>query len=118
LAAAGKPDEASAHLRAARSGFDALLHRHLLAFADHGAQFYAGSGNDRRRALDLARINVANRPTLRALEQAHHLAMNAGDLEAASGILVEVTKRWGSTLAFRSSTLARWSTDKREGAAA
>jgi tetratricopeptide (TPR) repeat protein len=28
LAAAGKPDEASAHLWAARSGFDALLHRH------------------------------------------------------------------------------------------
>jgi transposase len=49
-------------------GFDAVLHRHLLAFADHGAEFYAGSGNDQRRALDLARINVANRPTLRALQ--------------------------------------------------
>ena len=118
LAAAGKSDEASAYLRAARSGFDALLHRHLLAFADHGAEFYAGSGNDWRRALDLARINVANRPTLRALEQAHHLAVNAGDLEAASEFLAEVTKRWGNTLAFRSSPLARWSTDKREGAAA
>lgn len=107
LAAAGRPAEADAHIRAARSGFDALLHRHLLAFADHGAEFYASSGDDRHRALDLARVNVANRPTLRALEQAHRLAMNAGDLEAASGLLVEATKRWGGTLAFRSSPLAR-----------
>jgi tetratricopeptide (TPR) repeat protein len=118
LTAAGKSAEAGAHNQAARSGFDALLHRHLLAFADHGAEFYAGSGNDWRRALELARVNVANRPTLRALEQAHHLAMNTGDLEAASELLVEAMKRWGGTLAFRSSPLARCSTDKREEAAA
>ena len=43
---------------------------HLLAFADHAAEFYAGSGNDLGRALQLARTNAANRPTRRALEQA------------------------------------------------
>jgi hypothetical protein len=52
-----------------RLGFETLLERHPLAFADHAAEFYAGSGNDRRRALELARANVANRPTRRAIEQ-------------------------------------------------
>jgi nucleoside-diphosphate-sugar epimerase len=44
---------------------------------DHAAEFYAGSGNDRRRALVLARANVANRPTRRAIKQAHAIAVNA-----------------------------------------
>jgi tetratricopeptide (TPR) repeat protein len=115
LEAAGNPAEADAHMQAARSGFDALLERHLLAFADHGAEFYAGSGNDWRRAFELARTNVANRPTLRALEQAHDIAMKAGDLDAASELLVEATQRWGGTPALRSSPLGRYCTDKREG---
>jgi hypothetical protein len=70
LLAQERLEEAAAELRAARSGFEELLGRHLLAFADHAAEFYAGSGGDRRRALELARINVANRPTRRAVKQA------------------------------------------------
>jgi len=66
---------AETHLDAARSGFDELLKRHLLAFADHGAEFYAGNGNDRRRALELARANVANRPTRRAMRQMQAIAL-------------------------------------------
>ena len=69
--------EAETHLDAARSGFEELLERHFLAFADHAAEFYAGSGNDRRRALELARANVANRPTRRAIEQAQAIAARA-----------------------------------------
>ena len=69
-------EEAEIYLDAARRGFDALLERHLLAFADHGAEFYAGSGNDRRRALELARTNVANRPTRRAIRQAELIAVH------------------------------------------
>jgi tetratricopeptide (TPR) repeat protein len=88
--------EAEVHMQAARFGFEALLEGHLLAFADHGAEFYAGSGNDWGRALDLARVNVANRPTRRAFEQAHDIAVNAGDMEAASQILADATMRWGS----------------------
>ena len=68
-------EEAETQLDAARSGFDELLERHLLAFADHAAEFYAGSGNDCRRALELARTNVANRPTRRAVKQAHAIAV-------------------------------------------
>jgi tetratricopeptide (TPR) repeat protein len=67
--------DAESHLEAARSGFDELLSKHLLAFADHAAEFYAGSGNDRRRALELAHANVANRPTRRAVTQMHAIAM-------------------------------------------
>jgi len=76
--------EAKVQLDAARSGFGALLEKHPLAFADHAAEFYAGSGNDVGRALELACMNVANRPTRRAVKQAHAIAAiayaAAGDL--------------------------------------
>ena len=68
-------EEAETELDAARVRFDQLLGRHRLAFADHAAEFYAGSGNDCRRALELARANVANRPTRRAIKQAHAIAV-------------------------------------------
>ena len=74
LSAEGRFEEAETQLDAARLGFEELLVRHLLAFADHAAEFYAGSGNNCRRALELARANVANRPTRRAVKQAHAIA--------------------------------------------
>src|SRR5262245_12899658 len=74
-------EEAETQLEAARFGFEELLGRHPLAFADHAAEFYAGSGNDCRRALELARVNVANRPTRRAVKQAQAIAVKA--VEAA-----------------------------------
>ena len=55
LSAPGRFAEAETQLDAARFAFDALLGRHLLAFADHAAEFYAGTGNDRRRACERAR---------------------------------------------------------------
>jgi tetratricopeptide (TPR) repeat protein len=70
----GRFEEAETQLDAARFGFEELLGRHLLAFADHAAEFYAGSGNDLPRALELARTNVANRATRRAVKQAHAIA--------------------------------------------
>jgi tetratricopeptide (TPR) repeat protein len=75
LIAQGRVEEGETQLDAARRGFDGLLEKHLLAFADHAAEFYAGSGNDRRRALELARANVANRPTRRAVRQMHAIAV-------------------------------------------
>jgi tetratricopeptide (TPR) repeat protein len=74
MAAQGSVSEAEAQLAAARSGFERLLEKQLLAFADHGAEFYAASGNDIHKALDLARVNVANRYTRRAVEQAQAIA--------------------------------------------
>jgi predicted Zn-dependent protease len=77
LVARRRLEEAETQLDAARFRFDELLGRHLLAFADHAAEFYAGSGNDFVRALELARANVANRPTRRAVKQAYAIALNA-----------------------------------------
>ena len=74
LIAQARIDEGKGQLDAARAGFEELLERHLLAFADHAAEFYAGSGNDCPRALELARANVANRPTRRAVKQVEAIA--------------------------------------------
>jgi len=106
MAMQGRLAEAGQHLAAARSGFELLLEQHLLAFADHGAEFYAGSGNDAARALDLARTNVANRPTLRAYEQAYAIAVDAGEADAAIELLAAATQRWGGSAVFRRSPLA------------
>src|SRR5215472_645610 len=101
LAAQGRFEESETHMKAARSGFEAVLERHLLAFADHGAEFYAGSGNDERKALRLARINADNRPTLRAFEQAHSIAIRSGDEVAASELAAEATRLWARLPRFR-----------------
>jgi tetratricopeptide (TPR) repeat protein len=77
-------DEARTQLDAAQCGFEALLGRHLLAFADHAAEFYDGSGKDRQRALELARVNVANRPTRRVIKQMQIIAASAEEAPAAS----------------------------------
>jgi tetratricopeptide (TPR) repeat protein len=74
--------------------------------ADHGAEFYAGSGGDAARAFDLARLNLANRPTLRAFEQAHSTALAAGEVAAAARLRAQARERWGDTAAFRASSLA------------
>jgi hypothetical protein len=84
LTAQGRFEEADKRLDAARLGFEELLGKHLLAFADHAAEFYAGSGNDRWRAFELARVNVANRRTRQALKQAHAIAMNAEETAGES----------------------------------
>jgi tetratricopeptide (TPR) repeat protein len=80
LLAQEKFEEAEKQLDAARFGFDELLRRHQLAFSDHAAEFYAGIGNDCGLALELARVNVANRPTVRAIAQASAiLCRHAGE---------------------------------------
>jgi tetratricopeptide (TPR) repeat protein len=105
----GRADEGASHLEAARSRFEALLDKHLLAFADHGAEFYIGSGGDPLRALKLAQINLKNRPTLRAFEQTYAIALEAGEADAANEIAVTATKRWGSTPAFQPSSFVQGS---------
>ena len=98
--------DADAQMQVARRGFEILLGKHLLAFADHGAEFYSGSGDDVRRAFELAKFNVSNCPTLRGSEQAYATAIRAGELDGASKILQEAKERWGATLAFGLSSMA------------
>ena len=118
LAVQEKFEESEERMKAAHSGFESLLERHLLAFADHGAEFYAGSGGGLPRAQHLARINADNRPTLRAVEQAHKVAILADDTAAAFELLSEATKRWGYTSAFSLSSVRGQRLNNREGAVA
>lgn len=97
---------ADVQIHATRSAFEALLRKHLLAFADHGAEFYAGSGNNPARAYELAVINLENRPTLRAFEQAFAIAVDAGFSDSASEILTAAKERWKATAAFKLSSFA------------
>jgi tetratricopeptide (TPR) repeat protein len=101
LLAAERAAEAEQQLESARSGFEKLLNKHLLAFADHGAEFYVGSGGDPLRALELAQVNLKNRPTLRAFQQTHAIAVESGEIAAAAAILVRATRAWGHTPLFR-----------------
>ena len=93
--AAGDAREAALHLAAARSGLEALLTKYPLAFADHGAEFCLGSGGDPARAFELAQLNLANRPTHRAFEQAHSAALAAGEADAAARLHEDARERWG-----------------------
>ena len=74
---------AELQMQAARSGFEKLLEKYPLAFADHGAEFYAGSGSDSRRAFKLARTNLQNRPTTARAEQVHEAAMGCGPIRCS-----------------------------------
>jgi tetratricopeptide (TPR) repeat protein len=118
LHAEGIVTESALYLQAARSGFKELLGKHLLAFADHGAEFYIGSGGEPLRALELAQLNLENRPTLRAYEQTHAIALEAGETDSANEISVAATRRWGNTLAFQSSSFAQDALETGKGAAA
>ena len=106
LAATGRTAEAEESMAAARSGFESLLSKHPLALADHGAEFYSGRGRDPGRAFELAQANLANRPTLRAFEQAYRTAVDAHQVERASQVLRAARQRWGGTFAFGLSPLA------------
>jgi tetratricopeptide (TPR) repeat protein len=118
LNAEGRFDEAALHLEGARSGFERVLEKHLLAFADHGAEFYIGSGNDPLRALELAQINLQSRPTLRAFQQTYAIALEAGESEAATQLCARATKRWGNSQAFQYSQFAKTPLQTGKGAVA
>jgi tetratricopeptide (TPR) repeat protein len=118
LNAQGSVDEAASHLEAARSRFEELLDKHLLAFSDHGAEFYIGSGGDPLRALELSQINLRNRPTLRAFEQTYTIALEAGETDVANEISVKAIKRWGNAPAFQLSSFVQGSLETGKGAAA
>ena len=106
LTASGRTAEAETQLVAARNGFEAVLGKYLLAFADHGSEFYSAGGNDPKRALELSMINLQNRPTVRAFERAYETAVEACEPETAANVLIAAREKWGGTRAFDLSRLA------------
>ena len=86
--------EAKTFMDAARSGFESLLAKHSLAFADHATEFYLTGGADPARAFELARVNLANRPTSRAFELAVEAARAAGEHHVAAELAAKTRQRW------------------------
>jgi FimV-like protein len=88
-------DEAALkELAVSRHMYEDLLSRHELAFADHAAEFYLGSGNNPQRALQLALANLKNRSTSRAYELAIDASKAAGDLRLSEKLTSELNKKW------------------------
>jgi tetratricopeptide (TPR) repeat protein len=87
--AAGTSADAQARAEAAHwrglaaRRYEELLAKHPEAFADHGAEFYLGAGDNPQRALALARKNLALRITPRSVRLALLAALLAADAAAA-----------------------------------
>jgi tetratricopeptide (TPR) repeat protein len=84
LGDAGRVHEAQHWCRLAAARYDELVARHAEAFADHAAEFWLAAGANPKKALRLARMNIAVRKTPRAyglLAQA--VAANEVDLQSS-----------------------------------
>jgi hypothetical protein len=86
--------QASANeLEVAKLMYQDLLNRHELAFADHAAEFYLGSGHHPQRALKLANANLVNRKTARAYALAIDAAEASGEFELSKSLSLKLKKR-------------------------
>lgn len=97
LEAEGNIQASEIEREAARIMYEDLLSRHELAFADHAAEFYLGSGNNVARALELSLLNLKNRATIGAYEQAIEAAKASSDEELVKKLTSEFTQKWGRT---------------------
>lgn len=91
LRRSGRPAEAAEALAAAKSRFEVLLAKHPEAFADHGAAFFLGIGNDLPRALSLAKMAAANAPSEEALDLWLTIASALGRHEEACAAVARST---------------------------
>jgi len=83
------PDKAKDLVTEANEKYDDLLSKHRAAFADHGAEFFAGPGNDAQRGLELALFNLEHRQTDRAYQVAIEAAQAADQLDLACELSAE-----------------------------
>jgi tetratricopeptide (TPR) repeat protein len=83
----GRQTEGEHEILLAHQRYDSLLARYPLAFADHAAEFYLGPGADPDRAWALARQNLANRETDRAVALAIKAAETSGHYDEACELL-------------------------------
>ncbi|MEO6950581.1 MAG: tetratricopeptide repeat protein [Polyangia bacterium] len=86
----------AAKLRAdASMRYEALLKDMKLTYADHAARFYLSTNDplDAKKALELAKANMANRPTLDAQRLTVDAAIAAGDSKLACATADLITKR-------------------------
>jgi tetratricopeptide (TPR) repeat protein len=79
----GRYDESGVWRRWAADRYDELTATHREAFADHAAEFWLGPGNDPKKGLRFARLNLEERKTPRARELLAQ-ALDANTAGAAS----------------------------------
>ena len=84
LTEVGRVEEARPWRAQAAARYDALVARHPDAFADHAAEFWLDAGADPRRALSLARRNLAVRQTPRARALLSRAACAVDDARAGA----------------------------------
>lgn len=104
----------SDNIKAARDAWETYLKAFPAAFADHAARFYMGAGNDSKRALELARINLVARDTPAARGLVIDAALSEGDNKAACeaiGPLATSGPRRERFLAWRAYTACGQKTD-------
>lgn len=79
----------------ASTRYDALLSDMKLTYADHAARFYLSTNDpaDAKKALELARVNMVNRPTLDAQRLLVDAALAAGDTKLACSTVETITRR-------------------------
>jgi tetratricopeptide (TPR) repeat protein len=87
----GDPERAKRYRERADAGYKTLLDRYPLAFADHATEFYLGAGNNPKRALELAQMNLKNRKTKRA----YRLAIEAATAAKQEPLACELSKSAG-----------------------
>lgn len=92
LRESGDKAGADAHLARAAARYAELTARMPAAFADHAAQFWLDTGNDPKKALELARVNLAVRQTPKAYELALLAAIAAGDRQSGCALGTEGLK--------------------------
>ena len=102
----GEVHEASHHLARTHRSFERALDRHELAFADHAVGFYLEEGDNPEKALQLALLNLDNRPTLRAFELSHEAALACEQQALAQSLANRATLQWSHLPAFAHSNLS------------
>ena len=77
-----KPGSGDALIEEAKKGYAALMQKHPLAFADHAGWFHLQIG-DVDRAVEVAELNLKNRPSPEAFELAITALSAAGERDEA-----------------------------------
>jgi tetratricopeptide (TPR) repeat protein len=89
LAETGEINEADTWRKRAEEQYERLIARHPAAFADHAAEFWLSVGNDPKRVLSLAKLNLKVRNTPRARALLARAIAACGDMSSASERLRE-----------------------------
>jgi hypothetical protein len=87
--ASSNPIRSAQYAEQADLGYQRLLAKYPLAFADHACEFYLGAGEDTEQALELALRNLDNRQTERAFQLAIRAAHATGNASLACELAEE-----------------------------